>query len=134
MGEIFGIWATAHPWKPIPLNSQCTVMVLAGQFAALRNSWVMVSLYVWRVSRTIFFKAQRPLLVIKHGLPGHGFIVVVPSHFHFTVTLPTIDLGNLRRLAMSLTDFLMMWQPITGPRSKSLSYPDLTMLLVLLSN
>jgi hypothetical protein len=35
---------------------------------------------------------------------------------------------------MSLTDFLLMWQPIPSPRSKSLSSPDLPMLLVLLSN
>jgi hypothetical protein len=35
---------------------------------------------------------------------------------------------------MSLTDFLLMWQPVTSPRSKSLSSPDLPMLLVLLSN
>jgi hypothetical protein len=41
---IFGLWAAARPWNPIPLNSRCTVMVLDGQFVALRNSWVIVSL------------------------------------------------------------------------------------------
>jgi hypothetical protein len=35
---------------------------------------------------------------------------------------------------MSLTDFLLMWRPITSPRSKSLSSPDLPILLVLLIN
>jgi hypothetical protein len=35
---------------------------------------------------------------------------------------------------VSLTDFLLMWQPITSPCSKSLSSPDLPMLVVLLSN
>jgi hypothetical protein len=35
---------------------------------------------------------------------------------------------------MSVTDFLLMWQPITSPHSKSLSSPDLPILLVLLSN
>jgi hypothetical protein len=49
-GEIFGLWAAARPWNLIPLNSQRTVMVLAGQFVALWNSWVNVSLDVWQVS------------------------------------------------------------------------------------
>jgi hypothetical protein len=53
------------------------------------------------------FNAQLPLLVIKRGQPGRGFIVVVPSRFHFTITSPAIDFGNLRRVAMSLTDFLL---------------------------
>jgi hypothetical protein len=35
---------------------------------------------------------------------------------------------------MSLTVFLLTWQPITSPRSKSLSSPDLPILPVLLSN
>jgi hypothetical protein len=35
------------------------VIVLAGQFVALQNSWVMVSLNVWQVSRTTFFNAQQ---------------------------------------------------------------------------
>jgi hypothetical protein len=65
-------------------------MVLPGQFVALRDSWVIVSLDVWRVSRTIF-KARRYLSVIKRG---RGFVVVVPSCFHFTITSPTVDLGN----------------------------------------
>jgi hypothetical protein len=109
---MFGLWAAAHPWNPISLNSQRKVMVLAGQFTALWNSRVIVSLNVWRVSQTTFFNARHSLLVIKCGRPGHGFIVVVPSHFHFTSTSPIADLGNLRRIAMSLTDFLLLWQPI----------------------
>jgi hypothetical protein len=48
--KIFGLWAAARPWNPIPLNPRRTLMVLAGQFVALRNSWVIVSLDVWRVS------------------------------------------------------------------------------------
>jgi hypothetical protein len=96
---MFGLWAAAHPWNPVPLNSQRTLMVLAGQFVALHNSQVID---VWRVSRTTFFNARQSLLFIKYGLPSRGF-VVVPSHFHFTITSPTIDLGNLRRVAMSLT-------------------------------
>jgi hypothetical protein len=43
-------------------------------------------------------------------------------------------LGNLRRIAISLTDFLLIWQPITSSRSKSLSLPELPILLLLLSN
>jgi hypothetical protein len=109
-------------------------MVLAGQFIALRNSQVIVSLDVWRVSRTTFFNARWSLSLIKSSRPGHGFVVVVPSRLHFTITSPAVDLDNLRRVAMSPTDFLLMWQPITSPRSKSLSSPDLPMLLVLLSN
>jgi hypothetical protein len=35
---------------------------------------------------------------------------------------------------VSLTDFLLMWQPICSPHLKSVSSPDLSMLLVLLSN
>jgi hypothetical protein len=88
---VFGLWAAAHPWNPIPLNSQSTFMVLAGQFIALRNSWVIVSLDVWQVLRTTFFTAQWFPSVIKRGLPGHGLLLVVSSHFHFTVTSPTID-------------------------------------------
>jgi hypothetical protein len=103
-GEIFGLWAAARPWILIPLNSRRTVMVLAGQFVALRKSRVIVSLHVWRVSRTTFFNARRSLSVIKRGLPGRGFVVVVPSYLHFTTTSPTIDLGNMRRVAVSLTD------------------------------
>jgi hypothetical protein len=119
---------------PYPLNSRRTVMVLAGQFIALWNSWVIVSLDIWRVSRTTFFNSRQSMSVIKHGLPSRGFVVVVPSCFHFTNTSPAIDFGNLRRVAISLTDFLLMWQPITSPHSKSLSSPDLPVLLVLLSN
>jgi hypothetical protein len=33
-------------------------MVLAGQFIALQNSWEIVSLDVWRVSRTTFLTLQ----------------------------------------------------------------------------
>jgi hypothetical protein len=44
---MFGLWAAACPWNPIPLNSRKTVMVLAEQFVALWNSWVTVSLDVW---------------------------------------------------------------------------------------
>jgi hypothetical protein len=134
-GKMFGLWAAARPWNTILLNSQRTVMVLAGQFIALQNSCVIVSLDVWQVSQTTFFKARWPLSVIKRGQPCGSFLVVVPSsRFHFTITSPTIDLGKLRRVAMSLTDFLLMWQPIISPRSKSLSSPDLPMLLVLLNN
>jgi hypothetical protein len=132
-GEMFSLWAAARPWNPIPLNSWCTVRVLAEQFVALWNSWVIVLFDVWRVLWTTF-NAQWPLLGIKHSLPGHGFVVVVPSRFHFTITSPAIDMGNLRRVTMSLTDILLMSQPITSSHSKSLSSPDLPMLLVLLSN
>jgi hypothetical protein len=127
------LWAAAHSWNLIHLNSQRTVMVLAGQLIALRNLRVIASLDVWQVSRTTFFNARRSLSVIKCGLPGHVFFVVVPSRFHFTITSPTIYLGNLRRVTMALTDFLLMWQPITSPRSKALSSTDLPMLLVQLS-
>jgi hypothetical protein len=64
-GETFGLQAAACPWNPIPLNSQRTVMVLAGQFIALWNSWVTVSLDIWQVSWTTFFNVQRSLSVIK---------------------------------------------------------------------
>jgi hypothetical protein len=130
---MFGLWAAARPWNPIPINSGRTVMVLAGQFVALWNSWVIVSLVVWRVSRTTFFNTRRSLLVIKRGLPGRGFVVIVPSCFHFTITLPTVDLGNFGRVATSLTDFLLMWESITSPHSKSLSSPDLPVLPILLA-
>jgi hypothetical protein len=68
-------------------------MELAGQFMALQNSQVIVSLDVWRVPQTTFFNTRWPLSVIKRGLPGHGFIVVVPSRFHFTTTSLTVDFG-----------------------------------------
>jgi hypothetical protein len=129
---MFGLWAAARPWKPIPLNSRRTVMVLAGQFVALRNSRVIVSLDVWWISQSTCFIARRSLSIIKRSLPGRGFVVVVPSRFHFTITSPTVYLGNLRRVAMSLTDFFLMWQPITGPCSKALNSPDLSVLLILL--
>jgi hypothetical protein len=35
---------------------------------------------------------------------------------------------------MSLTNYLLMWQPITSLRSNSFSFPALPTLLVLLSN
>jgi hypothetical protein len=104
---MFGLWAAARPWNLIPLNYRRTVLVLAQQFVALPNSWVIVPLHVLRVSRTTFFSTQQSLSVIKRGLPSRGFIVVVPSHFHFTVTSPSANLGNLRRVAVSLTDFLL---------------------------
>jgi hypothetical protein len=132
-GKIFGLWAAAHPWNPMPLNSQRTVIFLAGQFVALQNSPVIVSLD-WRVSRTTFFNAWWYLSVVKHGLPSYGFVVVVPSLFHSAIMSPAADMGSLRRVAMALTYFLPMWQPVTGQRSKSLSSPDLPILLVLLSN
>jgi hypothetical protein len=106
---MFGLWAAAHPWNLLPLNSRRTVMVLAGQFVALWNAQVIVSLDVWRVSRTNFFNTRRSLSVIKRGLLSHDFVVVVPSCFHLTIMSPTAELGNLRRVAMSLTDFLLMW-------------------------
>jgi hypothetical protein len=84
---------------------------------------------------TTFFNAQQSLLVIKRGLSGRGFVVVVPSLFQFTtITSPTTDFDNLRRVAMSLTGFLLMWQPVTSPRSKSLGSPALRNFLVLPSN
>jgi hypothetical protein len=44
IGEMFGLLPDARLWYPIPLNSGCTVMVLAGQFIALQNLRVIVSL------------------------------------------------------------------------------------------
>jgi hypothetical protein len=79
-------------------------MVLAGQFVAMQNSWAIISLNVWR---TTFFNTRWSLLLIKHSLLGRGLIIVVPSHFHFTITSPTANLGNLIRVAMSLTGFLL---------------------------
>jgi hypothetical protein len=95
---MFGLWAAARPWKLIPLNFRRTVMVLARQFVALRNLWVIVSLDVGR----------RSLSVIKRTQPGRSFFVVVPSRFLFKITSLTADMGNLRRVAMPLTDFLLM--------------------------
>ncbi|KDR18028.1 hypothetical protein L798_07820 [Zootermopsis nevadensis] len=74
-----------------------------------------------RFSHTTFFNTQRSLSVNTRGLPGRDFVVVVSSRFHFTITSPTVDLGNLRRAEMALTDCLLTWQPITIPRSKSLN-------------
>jgi hypothetical protein len=68
-GEIFGLWAAARPWNPVPLNSRRTVMLLAGQFVALRNSRIIVSLDVRRVSRTTFFKVRLYLSVTKRDYP-----------------------------------------------------------------
>jgi hypothetical protein len=122
MGKIFGLCIAAHPWNPIPLNSRHTVMVLPGQFIGLRNSWVIASLDDWRVSRVIF-NARQCLSVIKCGLLSRGFVVVVTLHFHFPITSPTVYLGNLRRVALSLTDLLLMWQPVASPRSKLTELP-----------
>jgi hypothetical protein len=91
---MFGLWADARPWIPITLNSRRTAMVLAGQFITLQNSRQIVSLDVYRVSRAIFFNAQRFLSFIKRGLPGRGFVMVVPSRFHFTTMSPT-TLGKI---------------------------------------
>jgi hypothetical protein len=55
-----------------------------------------------------FFNAQRPLSVIKRGQTARGLVVVVPSSFHFSITSPTADMGNMKRVEMSLTDFLLM--------------------------
>jgi hypothetical protein len=73
------------------------------------NSRVIVSLDVWRISQATFFNIRWALSVIKRGLPSRGFIVVVASRFHFTIMSPAADFGNLRRVAMSLTDLLLMW-------------------------
>jgi hypothetical protein len=59
-------------------------MVLGGQFIALRNSWAIVSLDVWRVSRTTFFNAGRSLSSLnvayhRLGQLEKGFIV--PERF-----------------------------------------------------
>jgi hypothetical protein len=59
-------------------------MVLAEKFVALWNSQVIVSLDVWRVSQTTFFKAQWSLSVIKSGLPGRGCAFMFPIHSHVT--------------------------------------------------
>jgi hypothetical protein len=82
------VWfmGSCSPIEPHSLNSRRTVMVLAGQFVAVQNWRVIVSLDVRWVSWTISFKARQSLSAIKR------------TH------------------------------------SKSLSSPDLPMLLVLLSN
>jgi hypothetical protein len=61
-------------------------MVLGGQFIALQKLRVILSLDVWRVSRTTFYKAQRFLSIIKSGLPHRGFALIVLSLLHFMVT------------------------------------------------
>jgi hypothetical protein len=106
---------SCSPWNPIPLNARRTVMVLPEKFVARRSSRMIISLDVWQVSRTTFFSARRSLSVTKLGLPSSGFVVVVPSHFHLKITSPSVDLGNLRKVAMSLTDLLLMLQPVTSP-------------------
>jgi hypothetical protein len=41
VGEMFGLWAAARLWNPIPFHSRCTVIVLAGQFVALQtHGWL----------------------------------------------------------------------------------------------
>ncbi|KAJ8887393.1 hypothetical protein PR048_013608 [Dryococelus australis] len=51
----------------------------------------------------------------------HGFVVIVPYHFHFTITSPMVGLSNLRKVEITPTDCLLMWHPITTPCSMSLS-------------
>jgi hypothetical protein len=45
-GEIFGLWAAARPWNPIPLNYRRTVMVLVGKLIAPQHSQVIISLNI----------------------------------------------------------------------------------------
>jgi hypothetical protein len=78
------LWAAACPWNPIPLNSRYTIMVLAGQFVALKNSQVILSLDIWQISQTTFFNARWSLLVIKRGLPSCGCALTFPLHNHVT--------------------------------------------------
>ncbi|CAI9547317.1 unnamed protein product [Staurois parvus] len=48
-------------------------------------------------------------------------LLVVPSCFHFVIIPLTADCGIFSRKEISRMDLLHRWQPITGPRLKSLS-------------
>jgi hypothetical protein len=101
------------------------------QSSSLNLSYV--SLDVWQVSRTAFFNIRRSLS-LNAAYPVVVLLWLCFHNFHLTIMPPTVDLGNLRRVAVSLTNFLLMQQPITSPRSKSLSSLNLPVSLVLLSN
>jgi hypothetical protein len=93
-GKMFDLWAAARPWNLIPLNFRRTVMVLAGQFVALWNSRMIVSLDVWWVSQTTFFNALRSLWFIKRGLPRRGCTFTFPtSHSHHQPWLGQLEKG-----------------------------------------
>ena len=55
------------------------------------------------------------------GLPLHGWAVVAPIRFHFTITELSVDWGSSSRAEIWLTYLLERWYPMMMPHWKSLS-------------
>ena len=69
---IYGLDATAWPWKPIPWSSLCTVLELIWRPHEVWRSVAIDSAESWRPLRTMHLSIRWPRSVILHGLPLCG--------------------------------------------------------------
>ena len=106
---ILGLCAAARPWKPISWMSQQGSL-------AVWNSVVSVATEDRLFLHTLCASPLRSRSVSLCGLPLHGWAVVAPRCFHFTITALTVDRG---RAAIWWTELLERWHPMTMPRWKS---------------
>lgn len=90
----------------------------------------------WRSRAADSVESWRPLRtthsVILRGLPVHGWVAVIPNHFHFVIIPPTSDCGILSSGKISRLDLLNQ-SPFTEQHWNSLSYwkwPIVSQLLV----
>ena len=118
---ILGLCEAAGPCKPISLSSRRTVIVLSLLPEAVWNSVVSVATENRRFLCTTRFGTQWSCSVSLCGLQLHGWAVVAPRHFHFTITALIVDRGSSSRAEIFRTDLLERWHPMTVPHWKSLS-------------
>ena len=106
---ILGLCAAGQPGKPISWSSQRAFLVMALLPKAVWNLVVSVE------------TEDRPSShsVSLCGLPLHGWAVVAPRCFHFTITALTVDRDSSIRAEMWRTNLLERWHPMTVPRWKS---------------
>jgi hypothetical protein len=67
------------------------------------------------------FSTRRSRSVSLCSIPLRSWAVVVPRHFHFTKTAPTVDRSSSSRAEIWRTDLLERWNPMTVPCWKTLS-------------
>ena len=116
---MYGLDAAARPWKPIPWSSLRTVLELIWRPHEVWRSVVIDSAESWRPLHTMSLGIHWPSSVILCGL--HGWVAVIPNHFHFVIMPLTVDCGIFRREEISRLDLLHRWHPITVAGWNSLS-------------
>ena len=112
---VYSCSAMETHFMKLPILSYCADVASKGILDVCSECWNR-GLFL----HALHFSTRQSNSVSFCGLPLHGWAVVAPRHFHFTITALTFDQGSSSK-AEIWTDLLERWHPMTVPRWKSLS-------------